>query len=154
MPKQRVKLSKKLFMTLKPGQYIMGNFFPLTYEEIGNNLEGQWENWRKVNGNTVDIFESKEDCLRMWWSLNSGSDLKSTSKAIYDGKLSKRVFMAQPNGYWLLFTQASLEYLELDGDREKQWKEYRQANGRNVRIYKNQGHCILERSAILDRFQK
>ena len=151
---QRVKLSKKLFMTLKPGQYIMGNFFPRTYEEIGNNLEEQWENWRKVNGNSVDICESKEDCLRLWWSSSSGLNPKSQSKAIYDGKLSKKVFMAQPNGYWLLFTQGGFDYLELDGDRENQWKEYRQANGRCVRIYKNQGHCVLERSAILDRFQK
>ena len=154
MSHQRVKLSKKLFMTLKPGQYIMGNFFPLTYEEIGNDLEEQWGNWRKVNGNTVDIFESKEDCLRMWWSINSGSDLKSTSRAVYDGKLSKRDFMDQPDSYWLLFTQGSFEYFELGGDREKQWKEYRQANGKCVRIYKNQGHSILERSAIKKKKKK
>jgi hypothetical protein len=141
-------------MTLKPGQYIMGNFFPLTYEEIGKNLEKQWDNWRKINGNTVNIFETREDCLKMWWSLSSGLSPKSQSKSIYDGKLSKKVFMAQPNGYWLLFTQGGLDYLELDDERESQWKEKRQANGRNVRIYQNQGHCILERSAILDRSQK
>lgn len=152
MSHQRVKLSKKLFMTLKPGQYIMGNFDPLTYEEIGNDLEAQWENWQKVNGNTVNIFESKEDCLRLWRSYSSL--IPAQSKAIYEGKLSKKLFMDQPNGYWLLFTQGDFDYVELDGDREKQWTEYRHVNGRNVRIYKNQGHCILERSAILDCFQK
>jgi hypothetical protein len=151
---QRVKLSKKLFMTLKPGQYIMDNFVPMTYEVIGNDLEEQWENWRGGNGNIVNIFESKEDCLRVWWSSNSGLNPGPQSKANYEGKLSKKVFMAQPNGYWLLFTQGSLDYLELDGDREKQWAEYRHVNGRKVRIYKNQGHCILERSAILDLCNK
>lgn len=154
MSHQRVKLSKKLFMTLKPGQYIMDNFVPMTYEEIGNDLEEQWEDWRKFNGNIVNIFDTKESCLKEWWSLNSGLSPGPQSKANYQGKLSKKVFMAQPNGYWLLFTQGDFDYLELDSDREKQWSEYRHVNGRNVRIYKNQGHCVLERSDILDRFQK
>ena len=45
-------------MTLKPGQYILDNFVPMTYEVIGNDLEEQWENWRGGNGNIVNIFEA------------------------------------------------------------------------------------------------
>lgn len=125
MNHRRVKLSKKLFLSLKPGQYIMGNFIPLTYEEIGQNPEEQWDNWSMVNGNTVEIFDSKEDCLKMWWQLTSGSDLKPTDRAVFDGKLSKKVFTAQANGYHILFTQAPFDYVELSGDRETQWQQVR-----------------------------
>ncbi len=143
---QRVRLTKKKFLSLKPGQYIMGNFIPLTYEEIGPDPEVQWGNWSMVNGNTVDIFDSKEDCLKKWWELSSGSNLKPTDRAIFDGKLSKKVFMTQSDGYHLLFTQAPFDYLELSADREGQWREVHNLNGRRIKIFKNQVDCVMVRS--------
>lgn len=152
MSHQRVKLSKKLFMSLKPGQYIMGNFMPLTYEEIGTNPEEQWDNWSMVNGNSVDIFNSKEDCLRLWWELNSGFKGQRTTKTVHDGKLSKKVFLAQPNGYCLLFMHSPFDSLEFQETREAQWQAVRHANGRRVQIYKNQSDCVNERNRLVARF--
>ena len=82
---EQLRLSKKLFMTLKPGRCIMGTFIPLAYEEIGNNPEGQWQNWRKVNGSSVYVFDSKERCLKAWRSMSCDSGLNSTSEVIYEG---------------------------------------------------------------------
>ena len=150
MSTQRIKLSKKLFMSLKPGQYMMSNNIPLAYEEICENLENQWENWKPLNGNTVTIFDSQEECLREWWSLNSGSKLlKSQNRAIQEGKLSKKIFMAQPDGYVLFFTQAPFEYYELSSAREDQWLECRHQNGLHTRIYKCLTDCILDRDGYL-----
>ena len=61
---KRVKLSKKLFLALRPGQYIMDNYAPQRYEEIGDNPNDQWENWRNINGRIVTIYDTKEECLR------------------------------------------------------------------------------------------
>ena len=89
----RTRLSKKVFMGLRPGQYIMGNTIPLEYEEISDKLVAQWENWKRINGNTVTIYDSKAECLRDWWRLNSGLNVKSKSRAVYEGKLNKKIFM-------------------------------------------------------------
>ena len=143
---QRVRLNKKLFLSLKPGQYIMGNFIPLIYEEIGPNPAEQWDNWSMVNGNTVNIFDSKEDCLKLWWELSSGLKLKAPDRAIFGGKLSKKVFLAQPDGYYILFTQAPFRYVELSAERESQWQQIRHSNGRRVKVFKNQVDCMMARS--------
>lgn len=139
---QRIKLSKKLFMSLRPGQYIMDNFVPQRYEEIGQNLESQWERWRGINGRMVTICESQTDCLREWLASAATASLRSQDKAVYYGKLDKKLFMESPNGYYLLFTQEPFDHLELQHDREEQWSHYKDRNGLSVQIFKNRKDCV------------
>lgn len=146
---RRIKLSKKEFYSLIPGQYIMDGYIPQRYEEIGSNPEIQWKRWRNINGRTVTIYGSKEECLRDWWRLTTAVSLRSTSKALYLGKLNKKVFMDWPSGYYLMFTQSPYEYLELKENREEQWSNFRKWNGLSVRLYKNHINCVIEKSDIL-----
>lgn len=146
---QRVKLSKKLFLSLQPGQYIMDNYIPQRYEEIGQNPENQWENWRNINGRTVTIYDSKAECLRDWWKWNSASAVRSKGSALYLGILNKKVFMDFPSGCYLLFTRDPFSYVELRENREAQWANFRKWNGLSVRIYKNEYDCVMERNDLL-----
>lgn len=152
MASLRIRLSKKIFMSLKKGQYIMDNYIPSKYEEIGQDLQSQWEKWKKINGNTVNIFDSREECLAAWWSIHSGKAIKLTSKTIFTGKISKKIFMELKNGNSILFTQGGYEYIELSGDREKQWLECRDNNGRMVKVFNNVNDLIIARNDMLARF--
>lgn len=117
----RTKLSKRLFMTLKEGQYIMDNRLPLKYEKITNDHETQWSAWRGYNGSMVTIYDSKSECLRDWWRINSVDTLKARGRVVYRGKLSKRLFMDIPVGRCLLFTQMPMNYIVVSDDRKTQW---------------------------------
>lgn len=154
MGSQRLRLTKKIFLSLSSGQYIMSNTFPMVYEEIGVAPEAQWDNWSMLNGNTVDIFDSKKECLEIWWKLNSGSNLKPVDRVLFDGKLSKKVFDNQPQEYYILFTQEPFDYVELTRDREVIWQQIRQRNGYHIKIFKNKVDCLLAqsvmRSSLLD----
>jgi len=152
MAKQRVKLSKKLFMSLKPGQYLMDNYASSTYEEITYDLSSQWNNWKSKNGNIVNVYGSKEECLRDWWALHSGTKLTEKSRAKYLGKMSKKVFMDTPTGYYILFTQEPYEYFQLEEDRNKQWQDCRHNNGRMIRLFENINDCIMERNDLYATF--
>lgn len=149
MSSQRTQLSKKLFMSLKPGQYIMDNYVPQEYEEIGGHIDVQWENWKSKNGNTVDIYDSKEECLRDWWSSNSASTIKSKSKAVFVGKMSKKKFMDFQNGHFLLFTQEPFDYYELAEDRDVQWSDHKHRNGRFIEVFNKNFECVMRRNEIL-----
>ncbi len=148
----RTKLSKKLFMTLKPGQYIMENTLPLNYDLITENLDKQWEYWKVVNGYTVTIYDSKEDCLRDWWKLRSGLKTQKKTKFVYEGKLNKKLFMDSSNGYYILFVQEPFDYIELSKDRKKQWLENKNNNGLSIRIFKNHIDCAMYRNDILSKY--
>lgn len=147
---QRVKLTRNLFMSLQPGHYIMDNYIPQHYEEIGLNLQKQWEKWRGKNGRTVNLYESKSDCLRDWWKNNSVKGLRSKSKALYRGALNKQIFMDAPDGYHLLFTQDPYPYFELSQARDAQWFNYKKWNGLSVMLFKNYGDCVMERNNIFE----
>jgi len=150
MTVQRCKLSKKLFYALKPGQYIMDNYLPSQYERIDEDLDVLWKKWRRVNGNTVNIYDSQKECLSDWWKLNSAEILKAKNeeKIIYEGKLSKEILMDYPDGYYVLFTQYPLDFYELLSDREQLWKKIRSRNGAQVRIFKNHVHCAINVNEI------
>lgn len=151
MASQRIRLSKKLFMSLKLGQYIMDNYIPSKYELIDENLENQWDKWKKYNGNTVNIFDSKEECLKAWWSKHSGTSIKPNTKSIFTGKISKKIFFELKSGNCILFTQGEYEYIELSEDREKQWLECREKNGRMVEIFNNVNNLIIARNDMIAR---
>jgi len=127
----------------------MDNFFPSKYEEISNNLDEQWNDWRNINGNTVYIYDSKDECLKEWWSRNSGMKIKKKSKAVYNGKLYKDLFMSAPDKHCILFTQEPYEYFELTEDRNQQWLKYKKYNGLRVQLFKNINDCIVDRSHIV-----
>ena len=148
---EHARLSKKLFMSLKPGQYIMDNYLPQAYEKIGENLDEQWLNWRGKNGNKVYIYDSKEECLRDWWSINSASEFKLKSKAVFFGKMSKELFFKFPVGYYILFTQGSHDYYKLSENREDQWLKVKHRNSRVVEIFRKEFECVMRRNEILDQ---
>ncbi len=145
----RTKLSKKFFMSLKPNQYIMNNSFPPRYEKIEQDLERQWESWRGINGLIVTIYDSKGDCLKDWRALISIVSVKPHSRAVYHGKLNKKIFMESPDGYWLLFTQAPFEYLQLMENRDKQWSSFRRRNGLHVLVFQNLIDLVIEKNELL-----
>ena len=149
MPSQRTRLSKKLFMSLKSGQYIMDNYIPQEYEEISGQLNVQWENWKSKNGNTVTIYDSKKECLQDWWASNSASTIKSKSKAVFSGKMNKKIFMDFPNGHYLLFTQEPFDYYELAEDRDAQWSDHKHRNGKFIEVFNKNFICVMRRNEIL-----
>jgi hypothetical protein len=145
MAKQRCKLSKKLFFTLKPGQFIMDNYLPSHYERIDDDLESLWQKWRKVNGNVVNIYDSKEECLRDWWRSNSAEVVKSEKekRVLYYGKLTRDVFFNYPDGHYLLFTQSPFDFYELSAEREKLWETVKARAGLQIRIFENHALCAI-----------
>jgi hypothetical protein len=145
MVSQRCRLSKKLFYTLKPGQYIMDNYSPSKYERIDEDLDALWKKWRRVNGNTVNIYDSQKECLSDWWKLNSAEVVKAKNEEniIYEGKVTKDIFMEYPDGYYVLFTQYPFDSYELLADRNKLWEKIKSRNGYQVRIFKNHVHCAI-----------
>lgn len=152
MAAQRCRLSKKLFYTLKPGQYIMDNYRPSQYERINENLDILWKNWRRVNGNVVNIYDSQKECMRDWWQLNSTEAIKAQKeeKVIYDGKLSKDIFMEYPDGYYILFTQYPFDCYKLSSDRQELWKKLKSQAGSKIRIFENHVYCAIFINKIFD----
>jgi hypothetical protein len=130
----------------------MNNSLPLRYEKIEQNLEKQWESWRGNNGLVVTIYGSRVDCLKDWRSLNADAQDKSHSRAVYHGKLNKKIFMESPNGYWFLFTQAPFEYLQLLESRDKQWSNFKKWNGYKVLLFQNIMDLVIEKNVLLDEF--
>jgi len=151
MAAQHIRLSKKIFMSLNPGQYLKDNYFPSKHEEITEDLASQWEKWRGDNGNVVHIFDSKEECLAALQPSDSINSINENSKAILIGKISKKMFMELKSGSCILFTQGVLEYFELNEDREKQWLECRHNNGRMVEIFTKINDLIFARNDIISR---
>lgn len=152
MATRRCKLSKKLFYTLKPGQYIQDNFVPSQYERIDDDLDALWQKWRRVNGNIVKIYDSQKECLSDWWKTNSAEIVKAKNeeKIIYEGKLSKETFMEYPDGHYILFNVYPFIFYELSSDREQLWKKIRSWNGKQVMIFKNFAHCAIYMNKCFD----
>ena len=64
MASQRVRLTKKIFMALKPGQYIINNTLPPIIEKVSRgNLETNWGAWKRESGRIVMIFDRKEELV-------------------------------------------------------------------------------------------
>ena len=145
---KRTKMKKKLFLTLTLGQYIMDNYLPSRCEEIGKNPEKQWEKWKNINGRIVTIYDSRKDCLRDWWAKSSVEALRSKSRAVYLGSMSKKVFMETPNGYYLMFTQGTFDCVKLGENREEQWSQYKEWNGLFIMIFKNHVDYALEKNEL------
>ena len=63
--------------------------------------------------------------MRDWWAAGSVQALRSKSRAVYLGSMSKKVFMETPNGHYLMFTLDTLDCLKLGENREEQWTQYK-----------------------------
>ena len=152
MATQRCKLSKKLFYTLKPGQYIMDNYRPSKYERIDEDFDSLWKKWRRVNGNVVNIYDSQKESMKDWWQLNSAEAIKEQKeeKIIYDGKLNKEIFMKYPNGHYILFNQYPFDCYELTSEREELWEKVKSQNGSKIRIFENHVRCAIFVNKLFD----
>ena len=143
----RVKLSKKVFYALDPGNFIMNNTFPIVYDEITNKKEILWEKWRSNNGRMVNIFNNKEDCLKEWWSrsgqIRSNVKEEYKTKEIYRGPLSKKIFYKYMAGHYLLFLQEPFDVVELRENRDTLWGKYAENSGLMVMIFKNQVDALM-----------
>jgi len=156
MAPQRCRLSKKLFYTLKPGQYIMDNYRPSKYERIDEDLDSLWKRWRRVNGNVVNIYDTQKECLKEWWQLNSAEATKAhkEEKIIYDGKLNKEIFMEYPNGYYILFNTYPFDCYELTSERGELWKKLKSLAGRKIWIFENHVRCAIFVNKIFDSLRE
>lgn len=146
---RRKRLSKKLFMSLQPGQYIMNNGFPMRYEKITEDIEEQWQHWQEDKGYIVNIYNSRKACLHDWWQLNTRFYSKKPSRASYRGRLSKRLFMGIPNGHCILFTQMPMDYYKISGKRVDQWFSLVDRNGLTVEVFASEFECMMARNEYL-----
>jgi hypothetical protein len=130
----------------------MDNYSPSQYERIDEDLDALWKKWRRVNGNVVNIYDSQKECLRDWWQCNSAEVVRAQKdeKVIYDGKLTKDIFIEYPDGYYILFTQYPLDSYELSLDREELWKKIKSRNGKKIRIFENHVHCAIFINKLLE----
>jgi len=65
IPIEKHKLTKKWFMSLLDGYYVLINTYPFVYVELTENREQQWSVLSPKNaGQLVYTFSCEEDCLR------------------------------------------------------------------------------------------
>lgn len=145
-------LTKELFMSCKPGQYIMGCSKPTEYEEISDDLSAQWDRWSNLVDQMVSISNSKEKCMIDWCYLNSDEIFeRRIDELLYRGVIDRNIFMDLPNGYSILFCPLHLAYCELGENRDEQWLEYGdRIDGKKIEIYSDINCFMHELKALAD----